>query len=365
MPKVIVVGAGMIGSSVAFRLVQSGVEVVVVDRAEPASGTTGSSFAWVNANEKIPRSYFDLNVAGMREHDRLEGELGGAPWLHRVGNLTWTGDPVRYDELCRRMERLQSWGYNAAWLAAEDVNQRLEPGLTFSGPNMRVAWFPDESWLDGPLFARSMLDRAAYAGGTLRTGQAVTGLNRTGAGYVATLADRTRIEADAVVNAAGPDADQISGMLGRHLPLSPSRGLLVRVAVEGQPLGRIVHGTDINVRPDGAGFLMLHHESADPLLGDRDTIPPDDSRCRDLCKRARRVLPGISAARISEARIGVRPFPRDGVSCLGEVPGIPGFYEAVTHSAVTMGPLVGRLIADEIVLGNVDPMLTEFRPGRF
>ena len=59
--RVAVIGAGIVGSSVAYRLSEGGAEVVLIDGAEPGSGTTSTSFAWVNANNKLPRDYFELN----------------------------------------------------------------------------------------------------------------------------------------------------------------------------------------------------------------------------------------------------------------------------------------------------------------
>lgn len=365
MRSVIVIGAGMIGASTAFRLAQAGVSVTVVDRAEPGSGTTGNSFAWVNANQKTPREYFELNFAGMKEHNQLDDELGGAPWLHRTGNLVWSGDPVRYDELCRRVERLLSWGYNAQWLTAGEVNRDLEPNLALSGPTMRIAWFPDESWLDGPLFVRALLDRAIDLGADVRAGQEVTGIVPGDDGVRVMLADGQDLVADAVVNCAGPSADRIAALVDRTLPLAPTRGLLMRVEVEPGTLSRIVHGTDVNLRPDGDGHVLIHHDSIDPLLGDRSEVSHDDDNCRELCRRAKRVLPGISGRRITETRVGIRPYPEDDVSCIGAVPGIRGYYEAVTHSGVTLGPLLGRLVAREILDGVIDPITKPFRADRF
>ena len=85
---VAVIGAGIVGSSVAYRLSEGGAAVVLIDGAGPGTGTTSTSFAWVNANNKLPREYFELNLAGMREHGRLRDELGGG-WLHPTGNLIW------------------------------------------------------------------------------------------------------------------------------------------------------------------------------------------------------------------------------------------------------------------------------------
>lgn len=365
MRSVIVIGAGMAGTATAFRLAKAGASVTVIDRDEPGGGTTSKSFAWVNANQKTPREYFDLNFAGMKEHDSLDEELGGAPWLHRTGNLDWTGDAVRYDELCRRVERLQSWGYNAQWRTAEEVNRDLEPNIAFSGASLRVAWFPDESWLDGPEFVRSLLDRAIELGASVRTGREVVNIEPGTDGVTVRLHDGQELTADAIVNCTGAAADRIAAMVGRTLPLDPSKGMLMRVEVEPGTLSRMIHGTDVNIRPDGESHILVHHESLDPLVADRTEIPLEDESCRELCRRARRVLPGVSGKRIVETRVGLRPYPADHVSCIGAVSGIPGYYEVVTHSAVTLGPLLGRLIAGEILNGQADPMTQPFRADRF
>jgi glycine/D-amino acid oxidase-like deaminating enzyme len=365
MQHVIVIGSGIVGVSVADRLSQAGLGVTIVDRGHPGPGTTGNSFAWINANEKTPRDYFELNFAGLKEHYRLDEEVGGAPWLHRGGNLDWTGDPTRYDELRRRVERLDCWGYNAKWLSAAEVNRDLEPNLRFSGPTMRVAWFPDEAWLDGPLYVKSILARAQERGAQLVSRQEVTAICPGDPGVTVSLADGTELRADAVVNAAGPSADEIARLVGRELPLAPTRGLLVRVTGDQPLLRRLVHAADVNLRPDGDNQILLHHDSVDPLIGDRSDVPINDPNCRELWKRARRVLPAIAGGKITETRVGVRPYPRDGVSCIGAVTGIPGYYEAVTHSGITLAPLIGRLLATEILTGEVDPLLPPFRPDRF
>jgi glycine/D-amino acid oxidase-like deaminating enzyme len=364
LKSVIVIGAGVVGASISYNLSRAGASVVVVERGEPGSGTSSASFAWVNANQKVPRDYFDLNLAGMKAHDDLDRELGGAPWLHRTGNLVWSGDPELYDEICRRMERLQSWGYNAQWLTASEVNQNLEPNLAFSGPSMRVAWFPDECWLDGPEFVRSVLDRAVKNGASVRSGQEVLGIDAGSDGVRVSLSSGQTLSADSVVNAAGPSADRIAAMVGRTLPLTPTRGLLVRVAVNAQLLSRVIHSTEVNIRPDGDGYLLLHHDSIDPLIGDSSEVSLDDPNCRELCKRARRVLPDINASKISETRVGVRPFPADRVSSIGAA-SAPGYYEAVTHSGVTLAALLGRLLSEEIMTGAIDPITEPFRADRF
>ena len=122
-------GAGIVGASVAYRLSEGGAEVVLIDGAEPGSGTTSTSFAWVNANNKLPREYFELNLAGMREHERLHDEIGGG-WLHSYGKPDLATEEEQ-ENLERRVERLRSWSYAAEMLPASTVNEKLEPGAVF------------------------------------------------------------------------------------------------------------------------------------------------------------------------------------------------------------------------------------------
>jgi glycine/D-amino acid oxidase-like deaminating enzyme len=355
--KVAVVGAGIVGSSLAYRLSEGGAEVVLVDGAEPGSGTTSTSFAWVNANNKLPRDYFELNLAGMREHERLHDELGGG-WLHATGNLIWAEDQ---EGLEGRVERLRSWSYPAEMLSASTVTEKLEPGAAL--PEARVAHFPEESWVDAPAVTRTLVD-AAGNGIETRFGDEVQGIELHGEEATLRLEGGDVIRADAVVNAAGARGASVAGMVGRELPLDVFPGLLVRVAVPGKPLRHLMHTPRINVRPDGDGYVLLHHGSVDEEITD-DFVGMEDPLCMELLERGRRVLPALEEAEIVEARFGRRPVPADGHSCVGALSEFPGYFEAVTHSGVTLGPLIGRLLAREILTGEVDPLIAPFRPDRF
>jgi glycine/D-amino acid oxidase-like deaminating enzyme len=360
--KVAVLGAGIVGSSVAYRLSEGGAEVVMIDGAQPGSGTTSTSFAWVNANNKLPREYFELNVAGMREHERLRDEVGG-DWLYTTGNLIWAVDEEQ-ENLEKRVERLRSWSYAAEMLPASTVNKELEPGATFPDPNLQIAHFPEESWVDAPALTRTLVEAATRNGAHRHFGNAVRGIEVEDEGVMLQLEDGDQIHADVVVNATGAKANSVAEMVGRELPLDVFPGLLVRVNVPGEPLRRLMHTPRINVRPDGRGYVLLHHDSVDERLTD-DFAGIEDPLCAELLERARLELPALEEAEVVEARFGLRPVPADGHSCVGALSQIPSYYEAVTHSGVTLGPLIGRLLAREILTGEVDPLIAPFRADRF
>ena len=183
-------------------------------------------------------------------------------------------------------------------------------------------------------------------------------------GVTVSLENGDTVRANAVVNATGAGAAPVAGMLGRELPIDVFPGLLVQVAVPGEPLGHLLHTPHINLRPDGPGYVLLHHGSIDEKLTD-DFAGAEDPLCAELLERGRRVLPALKEAKIVEARFGMRPVPADGHSCVGALSEIPSYCEAVTHSGVTLGPLVGRLLAREILTGEVDALIAPFRPDRF
>lgn len=363
MQTIAVIGAGVVGASLAFRLAQSGAGVILIDQGDPGQGTSGSSFAWANANLKLPRDYFELNFAGMRAHFALRDELGAAPWLHEGGNLVWQNDE---SELTERIDRLVSWGYVAELRSAAEAHKMLEPNVRFSRPDAQLAFFPEECWIDAPLLASSMVERALQFGAQTHFGTSLEAIEREGGRLTAvTLGQRGRLPVDAVVNAAGAGANKVAALVGRNLPLAPTTGLLVRITASSRPISRVVHTPDVHLRPDGDGFILLHHDDTDHQLGNRRQIGLDDPLVVDLLTRAQGVIDGLDNARVVDARIGVRPYPHDGRSCAGAVSTIPGYYEAVTHSGVTLGPLLGQLLAQTIISGETDPLLAHFSPDRF
>lgn len=358
---VIVIGAGVIGSSLAFRLAQRGARVTLVDRAYPAWGTTGSTFAWTNSNDKPPRDYHDLNVAGMQAHLALRQELGAAPWFREGGNLIWYDDDERSAALEAQVARLRSWGYRAEFLDRAAVAE-LEPGLRL-GAAEQVAWFPDEAMVDGPGLATRMVELAVHHGAATRFAHEVVAIEREGERVAGVrFAHGERLAADVIVNCAGPAAEHIARLAGRELPMASTPGLLVRASGAPDAVRRVVHAPRLHLRPDVDGLMMLHHGDHDAGLQRGDPVRP---MIDDLFARAAAYVPTLARARLSRWSVGIRPIPADERTSAGLLPAIPGYAEIVTHSGITLGPLLGRLVAGEILDGTVDPLLTNFRPERF
>lgn len=366
MTKIIVIGAGVIGASIAYRLAQGGAEVVVVEKERVGAGTSGISFAWTNAHRKPPRPYHDLNAGGMKAHAALRDEFGATPWWHGGGGLEWEPEERRAAQRAN-VEQLLSWGYAAEWIdpaGVRDLEPDIDPATIGDAP---VAFFPEEGWCDPVLYAHAMISAARRRhGARLICGGAVTDLVMTGDKVSGVrMADGTTHGADMVVNCAGRWTNDVVRESGLHLPMAPSVGLLVFTPPVASALSRVVHSSVINVRPDGAGRLMLHWDATDATVGLDTPLSPSMPQARDLVARARRLLPSIGAVAPEAVRIGVRPIPGDHLTAAGPVPRVRGYYVAVTHSGVTMSPFLGILAADEILHGRERPELADFRPARF
>jgi glycine/D-amino acid oxidase-like deaminating enzyme len=366
MIRSVVIGAGVVGASVAFRLAEAGVAVTVLEAGRVGGGASGSSFAWTNSNNKPPRSYHDLNVAGMRAHAALEEEFGRTPWWHGGGNVQWARTDAEHAALRDRVDRLLAWEYSAEWLTPRQL-KALEPGIDLAAVgDARIAFFPEEGWLDAVPFAHAMLQAAQRAGADLRDGTRVTEVLVNGTRVTgARTAAGDSFDADVVVNCAGRWADEVAQLAGLRIPLAPTAGLLVFTPPVATGLQRVVHAPRCHMRPDGAGRLVVQSDDTDQQVSGETEASPRLPQADDLIRRASQILPRLVGARAEAARIGVRPFPADGVSVVGPMPGVSGYYTVVTHSGVTLAPFLGRAVAEEIGRGRVVPQLEPFRPSRF
>ena len=386
--RCVVTGAGVLGVCLAARLAGAGAEVTLLEQDQPGHAATRSSFAWLNSNDKAPRAYHDLNVAGIRAWQQLAAGLEGAAWYRPVGNLEWAAGPSGHAELAARVRRLAGWGYPARLISAAEAAE-LEPSLRLPGAVTGVAWFPGEGYLLTEVMVSHLLDHAAAQGVRVLTGEPgrVTGFEMPGAGGgwgVRTAAGQL-IPADVVVCCAGIQVPRLAtlagaarpaGLAGAALPIplvpwaepgAPAPGLVVQagpVALSG-PV-RIVHAPQVSLRPHAGG--LVHLEAPDAAV---DLHTPDEELRRwagELLNRARRVTGGLDGATVTGYRVCVRPMPADGRSIVGWLPGAEGVYVAVTHSGVTLGAHLAGLIAAEVLggAGGAAPAeLAPLRPGRF
>ena len=371
--RVVVVGAGILGASVAARLAAAGRRVTLLDQDRPGRATSRWSFAWINSNDKGPRPYHDLNHAGMRAWAELAPDLDGDDWYRPSGHVELAASRA---ELEARVQRLTDWGYRARLIDVAEA-AALEPALRVP-PDATAAFFPDVGYiLTEPLIAR-LVAYAESRGAEVRTGEPgrVTGLdtNPDASPRVRTAAGAA-LEADEVICCAGrwtPALAALSGAAGPvplvlwDTPGSAAPGLAVRVGPVAPPGPvRLVHTPDLALRPHPGGLLHLEAEDAAAAV-DLHTPEPDVRHwAAELLHRARRTVRGLGDAQVAEFKVCVRPLPADEQSIVGRLPGAPGIYVAVTHSGVTLAAHLSRLITTDLTTETPPAELTPYTPARF
>src|SRR5919204_4877306 len=176
---VAVVGVGIVGASAIYALARAGVRVVGIDAGIPGAGTSGTSFAWLNAVRKEPEAYHRLNADGMAAHRRLAKALGGDVGHHDGGSLEWAVGDEAQRELRARVERLRARGYAAEWISRADA-RRFEPGLRFDDTVTEVALFAGDGWLDAPRLIGRLIGDASGRGAEILAATAVRSLRMLG-----------------------------------------------------------------------------------------------------------------------------------------------------------------------------------------
>jgi D-hydroxyproline dehydrogenase subunit beta len=363
----VVIGAGVVGCSVAHRLAERGVQVTVVDAGDRREGASWRSFAWVNASSKRPFAYFRLNHLGLQAHRRL-----GGPWWVPSGHLEWAADPVGEGELLAEAEELAGWGYGVEVLSPGEAAKR-EPALAVPARVEAVVAHPEEGYVLAPALVDGVRALSSSLGTTFVDGQTVRRVRTRNARVTGVeLEDGTELEAERVICCAGRWTEELLAPLGARAPLvpadhpgSPALGLMLRTTPVGAAPSRVVHAGPVGVRPDGEGRLLLHSTDVDRKLRPDTPAEVDQPLAGQILEQARQVVPALREASIESVKLGRRVLPEDGLSIVGWAPGVEGLYVVATHSGVTMAPALGELVAKEVALGVAIEELEPFRPTRF
>jgi glycine/D-amino acid oxidase-like deaminating enzyme len=377
----VVVGGGIVGASIAEALAGTGKSVMLLERARLAGATTGNSFAWINATAKTADAdYHRLNAAGVAEYRALAQRFGSESiGLGGTGGLHW-GDGARIARLAARLAELD---YPHRRLDVAGLRE-LEPNVAFADDAAGLLAGVDR-WLDAPRCVACLAEALRDAGGAVREGTGVTGFVRDDGGAIGGVHTYAgTIRAATVVLAAGTETAALveqatarrepmrsAAAGGYRLPLDQVPGGLIDLPpdVAGGLVSHVLHPPDdADVRPGDDGGLLVGSDRLTELLARGATTTELRAAATQVLRDVAGYLPALPLATAIERarlRVGVRPIPGDAHSVAGPVPGATGLWVAVTHSGVTLGPLLGRLLAQEIAGGAPSPLLAKFRPERF
>ncbi|GAA0512829.1 D-amino-acid dehydrogenase [Halorubrum aquaticum] len=361
MYDAVVVGGGIVGSSVGYHLARSGVETLLVDRRDAGRATSAGAgiVSPGTSSRTADDDWFAFATDAVDYYpelvDRLEADGVDDTSYSRVGLLAAAIDDdelAPYDEAMGRVEnrreRLPDIEAIDPATATERVPALAEPQRAFVAP--------DAARVNGQVFAGALRE-AGRTHGLEIAERDVTAI-RTAEGHETRdarvtgveTADGSRIDAERVVVAGGAWSPAFGDDLGVEIPVEPKRGQIVHLDLPDAdtgswpvlkgfrhhyivpwPDGRLVAGA---TREAGVGF--------DPRI--------TAGGLREVLDEALRVAPGLADATVIEQRVGLRPVCADGVPVLGSVPDVEGAHLATGHGAtgLTLGPYSGKLVADRI-----------------
>ncbi|MET9514502.1 FAD-dependent oxidoreductase [Streptomyces sp. NPDC002994] len=368
-PRVVIIGAGVVGAALADELSSAGwTDVTVVDQG-PLPATGGSS-------SHAPGLVFQTNPSKtMTEMARYTVErlssldVDGQPCFLQTGGLEVATTPQRLEELRRRHGWITAWGIEARLLGADECVE-LHP-LVDRGRVLGGLLVPTDGLAKAVLAVEAQIRLATARGVRFLARHEVLDIRTEDERVAAVVTDQGEIPADIVVCCAGIWGPKVARMVGMNLPLTP---LAHQLAWTG-PVPALAGQTAEAVRP------ILRHQDADLYYRDRfdrlgigyyghrpmpvsaDDIADVDSAEQmpsvlrfteddfaEAWAETQTLLPATREAKIEEGINGLFSFTTDGMPLLGESPEVKGFWVAeavwVTHSAG-----VGRAMAEWLVDG--------------
>jgi glycine oxidase len=365
--KAVIVGGGISGGAIAWRLAREGVAVTVLER-----GRLGREASWAAAGMIAPQAeaqsagvFFDLCMAGRRVFDatvdRLTVESGVDPEYDPQGILYLALDESERDELIARARWHRECGATVEELSPAEA-RRLEPAI--SPATVHALHFPDNRRLDNRKLTQAYIAAAIAAGAEFRENSRVDAIATTGGRAIGVvLDDGGRIDADLVIIAAGSWSHEIRGLEQDRVRLFPVRGQILCFEARPRMLGPALFSLRGYLVPRRDGRILAGSTMEEAGYDKSVTL----AGIEKIARGAAAMAPAIGELRFREAWAGLRPATRDLLPVLGPSPSVPNVIWATGHyrSGILLSALTGETIAD-LVAGRKPPIdLAPFSAARF
>ena len=374
---VVVIGAGVVGCSVAYYLAREGVKVALLEREAMGSGASAhatGSLSLLGA-EFTPGASLQMASAAYFEFQDIVPELESATGMDLLYQrrpslrLALDGEEAT---LIKGMMEWQQPHVSMRWIDAGDVHA-IEPRLSTA---IVGAIYEDESAQLDSYRLNLALGRAAELKGARIHQREVTGLVSDGAAITGLKTTAGDMACSAVVVAAGTWSRSFTPWLDFPVPVRPMKGERLLLNYPGDPLPVLIsspkRGHMIS-RLDGLTSVGStggrDYDRKELFWGEEFDRQPTETAKLELLQRAMDVLPDLERAELVQQLAGSRPVSPDGKPIIGPVPGREGVFLATGHATkgIHLGPITGRIVADYICRGATQVVsdMSEFMPGRF
>ena len=374
---VVVIGAGIIGSSIAYHLARHKLRVTLLERGDIASGSSGACDGLVFLQSKKPGIHLQLAMESRRRFDWLARQLPVPIEYRETGGMVVIETEAELTAMQQFVAQQQESGLDVTLLDKNQVRQ-IEPHLS------KHILAATHSPLDGQVNPISLTLGFALGAKSLNarvfTGVAVQGIDITAGRVSAVETEAGRFEADIVVNAAGVHAPKIGALVGLDIPIKPRRGqIIVTEACPPMIKNCMISAKYIAAKynPEiakgkGEGISIEQTENGNFLLGSTREFVGYDKRTtpeglQHIASKTAGIIPALERVNVIRAFAGLRPYTPDGLPILGPVDDVSGLIMAAGHEGdgIALSPITGELIAQIIATGKSDIPLEAFRLSRF
>ena len=371
---VAVVGGGVIGLSVGWRLARRGLAVAVFDAGPAGSGTSAAATGMLAAEAEHEPGGDPLLGLCLESlalwpafRDALEAEAGASIDYWEKGTLVVALGRDEVDRLRARHALQRRAGLDARWMGASAVLD-LEPGLR---PNVSGGIFcPVDHQVDPRLTVDALRAAVLASGGSLVEGARVEALDQSGGRVTGVVVDGRLCKAETVVIASGAAA-AAGGLLpaGLRLPLRPLKGQSMALRPRPQfgraqplPLDHVVWTAEVHIAPKSDGRMIVGATMEEAGFDASVTA----GGLYALLEGVRRVLPGVEEMAVESVWAGFRPTTEDDAPALGAC-AVPGLAFAAGHhrNGFLLAPVTAHAIESLVVDGKVAGAAAEFGIGRF
>src|SRR5689334_14262866 len=265
--QVVIVGAGVMGASIAYHLAVRGCTDVLILEKEQAeiSGTTARAVAGVR-HQFSSEVNVRMSLYSIERIAHFTEEIGGHAELRRIGYLFLINDPATWEQYRHNAAMQRRLGARVETLTAEEAGRFIPQTVT--DDLLGATYGPDDGYCDAHGIALGYLNRARQLGARLLRATAATGFQIEGGRATAVLTSDGPISCEIVVNAAGPWAGDVAGLAGLSVPVRPYR----RIVYVTEPFPLIPGPIPLTIDV-GSGFYM-RKEQENLLFGASNYAEP-------------------------------------------------------------------------------------------
>jgi glycine oxidase len=349
-PDVVIIGGGVMGSSVAWHLRKEKLGVVVLERSVPGAEASSAAAGMLagHLDSKQPGKESNLFLQGLAEYPEFVKEIqeltGIDVGYRRRGSVRIATTQVMWEQLREQVAWQVSCGLQVQFLEQEQLREQVP---SVSPQAVGALYWPEDGQVEPPCLLRALQIAAQKAGVVYQGGTQVRRVVvEQGRARGVVLEDGTTIHAQHVVLAAGSWSSLVEGVPLENAEIRPVRGQILELELSAPIFSQVLEGPGVYLIARDDGRVLVG--STLEFVGYVKKVTA--KAVRDLLHAAMELVPGIEHAGMRGWWSNFRPFAQRGLPWLGASQ-LPGLFLATGHhrNGILLAPLTGKLVAASVV----------------